>query len=158
MTDERDSRASTARRAAGRYVRGSRSILEDYLRASTPPRYMQRIREIEDEYRIQVRRVRETYYALRNAFEGDAERFAELWRTQARAWPFDALNEIIRQHNEWYPVESGLPMDPRTRDYVRVHGASYRRLELGADWVLAHFPPATNADPSPPLRAPREPV
>jgi hypothetical protein len=31
-------------------------------------------------------------------------------------------------------------MDPRTRDYVRIAGRSYRRPVLGPDWVLEHFP------------------
>jgi hypothetical protein len=32
-------------------------------------------------------------------------------------------------------------MDPRTRDYVPIHGRSYRKVPLGPDWVLEHFPP-----------------
>jgi hypothetical protein len=31
-------------------------------------------------------------------------------------------------------------MDLRTRDYVRVNGRSYRRPELGPEWVLEQFP------------------
>ena len=31
-------------------------------------------------------------------------------------------------------------MDPRTRDYVLIHGRSYRRAELDAAWVLREFP------------------
>ena len=46
----------------------------------------------------------------------------------AHRWRFDDLNDLIREHNEWYPIESGLPLDPRTRDYVRMRGRSYRRL------------------------------
>ena len=53
---------------------------------------------------------------------------------------FDELNELIRQHNEWYPIERDLPMDPRTRDYVLIRGRSYRRPELGPEWVLEQFP------------------
>jgi hypothetical protein len=37
-------------------------------------------------------------------------------------------------------------MDPRTRDYVRIRGRSYRREELGPDWVLLHFPPLPHED------------
>ena len=59
----------------------------------------------------------------------------------AHAPAFDDLNELIRQHNEWYPIERDLPMDLRTRDYVQVNGRSYRRPELGPEWVLEQFPP-----------------
>ena len=31
-------------------------------------------------------------------------------------------------------------MDPRTRDYVKVGGRSYRREPLDADWILARYP------------------
>jgi hypothetical protein len=31
-------------------------------------------------------------------------------------------------------------MDLRTRDYVTINGRSYRRRELGPDWVLEQFP------------------
>ena len=53
--------------------------------------------------------------------------FAGRWRAFARRQRFDDLNELIDQHNEWYPVERNLPMDIRTRDFVLIHGRSYRR-------------------------------
>ena len=31
-------------------------------------------------------------------------------------------------------------MDPRTKDYVKVGGRSYRRDPLDAEWILAQFP------------------
>ena len=80
------------------------------------------------------------YEALREECGDDRQRFAQRWHAIARRWRFDELNELIREHNEWYPVESGLPLDPRTRDYVRMRGRSYRRDELGPEWVLDRFP------------------
>ena len=47
---------------------------------------------------------------------------------------------LIAQHNEWYPIERQLPVDIRTRDYVKIQGRSYRRPLLGPDWVLEKFP------------------
>ena len=47
---------------------------------------------------------------------------------------------LVEQHNDWYPIERQLPMDPRTGDYVRFAGRSYRRPILGPDWILEHFP------------------
>jgi len=60
---------------------------------------------------------------------------------------------LIAQHNDWYPVERDLPLNPRTGDYVCVGGRSYRRPVLGAEWVLEHFP----APPPPPWWARAEP-
>jgi hypothetical protein len=122
---------------------------------------MQRLREIETEFRIQRRRLEEAYRVLEEACGRDGELFSRCWRAEANAWPFDRLNKLIREHNAWYPVEVDLPMDPRTRNYVPVRGASYRRIELGPDWVLEHFPPRSRGAarlPEIPPRAPREPL
>ena len=64
----------------------------------------------------------------------------ERWTAFAHRCHFEELNELIGQHNEWYPIERDLPMDLRTRDYVLINGRSYRREPLSADWVLRHFP------------------
>ena len=63
-----------------------------------------------------------------------------MWRERAAAWRFDAVNDLVREHNDWYPIEANLPMDPRTRDYVRIRGRSYQREPLGPEWVLRLFP------------------
>jgi hypothetical protein len=171
VTEDRDDRASGAagRRPAGRasprrrfrrVVEGPATV-ESYLRGSSPPRYMQRLRQIENEFAIQRRRLLAAYADLRAALGHDREAFHRRWRAQAHAWRFDRLNDLIREHNTWYPVEANLPMDPRTRNFVPIRGASYRRLELGPEWVLAHLPPTPPGDseaPEVPVRAPREPL
>ncbi|MDP8943058.1 MAG: hypothetical protein M3N16_02905 [Actinomycetota bacterium] len=117
--------------------------------------------ELEREFTAQRRRLEAAYRALEVAWGHDADRFGARWRAQASAWPFDRLNQLIREHNEWYPLEANLPMDPRTCDYVPIRGASYRRVELGPAWVLEHFPPTPprrDGRPAIPRRAPREPL
>ena len=131
--------------------------VEAYLRGQTPPRYMLRLGEIDSEYRSQLRALETAYGALREACGADARRFAAEWTARARRWSFESLNSLVREHNAWYPLEVDLPMDPRTRDFVTVHGRSYRRLELGPDWILEHYPPAPavrSRAPQPPSRAP----
>ena len=123
-----------------RRARQTKRSVESYLAAGVLPRYMQRLRDIEDVTRAHRRRLRVAYERLREECGDDRARFARKWHALARAWRFEELNELIREHNEWYPVESGLPLDPRTRDYVRMRGRSYRRAELGPDWVLDRFP------------------
>ena len=137
------------------------TTVEAYLRGSSPPRYMQRLVEIEAIYQFHRRELEEAYSALRFALRGDPTRFARAWRARVLSWSFEDLNELVREHNQWYPAEVDLPMDPRTRDFVPVRGASYRRIELGAQWVLEHFPPTLDGDaerPPLPRRAPREPA
>jgi hypothetical protein len=114
--------------------------VESYLRGEAIPRYMQRAAEIERGVRQQRERLGAAHRRLREAHGADRERFAAAWEERARSWDFGALNALIAQHNEWYPIERDLPMDPRTGDYVLVHGRSHRRPLLGPAWVLEQFP------------------
>ena len=113
--------------------------MEAYLKAGARPRWMDRVIEVDQGI------------ASSGAARGGLPRaparvrprpreFARRWRAHAEALRFDELNNLIRQHNEWYPIERDLPLDPRTRDYVKVHGRSHRRPELSAAWVLREFP------------------
>jgi hypothetical protein len=118
----------------------TRRTVEAYLKAGGVPRYMERLNEIDTGVRMQKARLESAYVRLRATCGEDAELFARRWRERAHAWPFERLNELIREHNDWYPIETMLPMDPRTGDYIRRNGRSYRREELSAEWVLRLFP------------------
>jgi hypothetical protein len=123
-----------------RRARQTRRTVEAYLKAGGVPRYMERLREIEREKQLQRSRLDRAYRALMEECGDDRAAFASRWASRARSWRFDKLNELIEQHNAWYPIEARLPMDPRTRDYVLIRGRSYRREPLGPDWVLEEFP------------------
>jgi hypothetical protein len=120
----------------------SQRTVEAYLKAGVRPRWMQRITEIDDSIKHQRLRLGRSHRVIREECDGDAELFARRWIEFAQRQRFDELNELIRQHNEWYPIERDLPMDLRTRDYVLINGRSYRREPLSAEWVLRHFPAA----------------
>ena len=158
--EERRAGRRRAPRVLSRHVLSGPQTVEAYLRASSPPRYMQRLREIEIEFQRHRRRLDDAYRSLAEHCRGDRALFARRWLDEAAGWRFGTLNQLIREHNEWYPVEANLPMDPRTRDYVPIRGASYRRVELGPEWVLEHFPATGRgpATPAVPRRSPREPI
>src|SRR5690242_2332106 len=80
--------------------------IEAYLRGEALPRYMQRAAEID-------RAVRRHTEALRRAYARPDQRAR--WLEVARSWDFAEVNHLIREHNEWYPVERDLPMNPRTK-------------------------------------------
>ena len=134
--DERE----LARRALSSRTRQTQRSVESYLRAGVRPRWMERVAEIDGGIARERRRLERAYRDLREKLGHDREAFAHRWRALAESWRFDHLNELIDEHNEWYPVERDLPMDPRTRDYVPIHGRSYRRPRLDRDWVLEQFP------------------
>lgn len=99
-----------------------------------PLPYMHRLRRIDEE----TAAVREQ---LAEAYEQHRHNPAA-WRRIAERWDFGEVNELIECHNRWFPVESRLPMDPRSRDFVPVGGRPYLRELLDAAWVLEQFPTA----------------
>jgi hypothetical protein len=123
-----------------RRQRQTKRTVEQYIRAGVAPAYMRRLKKIERELQQHRRKLGRLHRALSEEVR-DPDAFADEWRARAEDWNFESVNELIRQHNEWYPVERNLPLDPRTRDYVKIRGRSYRRPEIGTEWVLEHFPP-----------------
>jgi hypothetical protein len=127
-------------RPLSRRARQTQRSVEAYLKSGVRPRWMERLADIDQGIAAEKQRLGRAYRAVQEEYEDDPRAFARRWRAIARAWRFDALNELIHQHNDWYPIERQLPMDPRTRDYIRPGGRSYRRPVLGPEWVLEHFP------------------
>jgi len=116
--------------------------LEGYFRSSSPPKWMERVAQVDRGIERERARLEAARDALRRECGADRARFARRWRETVAGWSFDEeLNDLIRRHNEWYPIERRLPIDLRTRDYVLVNGRSYRRPVLDAEWALAEFPP-----------------
>jgi hypothetical protein len=132
---------ATARgRPLSRRARQTQRSVEAYLKAGVRPRWMERVDEIDQGVRAEKQRLARAYRALQEECAEDPRAFAARWRALAGSWRFEHLNVLIEQHNDWYPIERQLPMDPRTGDYVRFAGRSYRRPILGPHWILEHFP------------------
>ncbi|MEX2211420.1 MAG: hypothetical protein WD689_06625 [Gaiellaceae bacterium] len=107
-----------------------------------PLPYMQRLRELHELTLWHERRLAEEWERLAGECRGDAAAFARRWLARAERWNFVEVNDVIDRHNRYFPIESRLPMDPRTGDFVLVDGKPYARVPLDAEWVLARFPPA----------------
>ena len=154
MSDERDVPRSPAEREIARRnlynpgvgrplsdrSRQAQRTVEAYLTASAPPRWMERVMEIDRRVARERRLLEEERDALRARCGDDAAAFARRWRELAHARDYRELNVLIRQHNDWYPIERDLPVDPRTGEYRPVHGRTHRRPLLGPQWVLEQFP------------------
>ena len=148
---ERDERSPVERLVAGRLIdedavgrpldeatrQRARSV-EAVLRGDALPRYIRRAAEIERAVRDHARALADAYATLREEVVDEAAR-ARRWRAIAEGWDFSAVNTLISQHNDWYPIERDLPIDLRTRDYVLINGHSYRKRELDSAWVLERF-------------------
>jgi hypothetical protein len=116
-----------------RRLRNFRPEADTYVASLGGPRpYMQRLRQIEHETDGHLERLAKAYAE----FGGDPV----AWRRTAEAWNFEEVNDLIDRHNRWYPLEARLPMDPRSRDFVKIGGRPYRREPLDAAWILERFP------------------
>jgi hypothetical protein len=104
-----------------------------------PTVWMRRLRTIENEVERHEADLDEFWLALA-AEAADAEAFAREWRGTARGWSFAQVNELIDRHNRNFPAEARLPMDPRTRDFVKINGRSYERKRLDEQWILERWP------------------
>jgi hypothetical protein len=91
---------------------------------------MVRLRTIDDLTAEHVERLAEAYAVTPR----------ERWRRVAERWDFYEVNDLIDRHNRYFPIESRLPMDPRTGDFATIGGLSYRRRPLDAAWILERFP------------------
>jgi hypothetical protein len=144
-----DGGESGAGRPLSRRALQAQRSLEDYLKAGNRPRWMERLVDIEAGMATHRRRLQRAYRALQRECGPDAELFASRWREVARSWSFEELNELIHQHNEYFPIERQLPVDIRTRDYVLINGRPYRRPILGPGWVLEQFPASGQTETRP---------
>jgi len=116
------------------------TVVEQYIRGGVMPRFMLRLREIDDGLRVHRSRLEFAYSEMRQGDGDDPYAFEERWLSLARAWRFDRVNELIAQHNEYYPIERNLAVNPRTGEYVTVSGRDYRRQPVGEAWILERFP------------------
>lgn len=125
-------------------------VVERYIRGGVMPRFMQRLRDIDAGLARHQRLLGRLYAEVHRTHGDDADAFARRWRSLAERWRFDDVNELIAQHNEYYPIERNLPINPRTGDYVNIIGRSFRREPAGAGWILERFPPEPATPASPP--------
>ena len=104
-----------------------------------PTLWMRRLRTIENELERHEAELGELWLALAEE-ANDAEEFAHQWLETARGRSFAEVNELIHRHNRNFPAEARLPMDPRTRDFVKINGRSYERKPLDEQWILERWP------------------
>ncbi len=121
-----------------------RSVESYLLGANNPPRWMERVVEIDRRLKRERRLLEEERRSLRRRFGRDAAGFASAWRAFAAergaSREHRELNELIRAHNQWYPVERDLPVNPLTGEWVTAGGRSFLRPVVGEEWVLREFP------------------
>jgi hypothetical protein len=123
-----------------RRYRNFRPDADASIRAlSGPPVWMRRLRAIEDELNGHQAELYEAWREVATETT-DAAEFTRRWREIAGEWSFARVNELIERHNRNFPAEARLPMDPKTRDFVKINGKAYTLEPLDDAWILERFP------------------
>jgi hypothetical protein len=115
-----------------RYGKGTVDPDRYVASAGGPLPYMRRLRAIEQEIEQLVAQLAAAYAAHASDPAG--------WRRHVERLNLSEVNELIDRHNRFYPIEARLPMDPRSRDFVKIGGRPYRLERLDVAWVLGRFP------------------
>ena len=144
LRERADDLPGVGRPLTERARQAQRSVESYLLGANNPPRWMERAAEIDRRVKRERRLLEAERRALRARHGGDSAGFVSAWRAFAavrgRGREHRDLNELIRAHNEWYPIERNLPVNPRTGEFVRVAGRSFLRPAVGEAWILLEFP------------------
>ena len=128
------------RRKIGKRTLRSVASVEKYLQAGVVPRFIERANQIEAGMRRHQKRLERAYEWAIERHGSDPDEFARYWRDLAETWRFDDVNELIDEHNQWYPAERRLPLSPRTGDYLTIGNRDWRRRRLDSTWILEQFP------------------
>lgn len=115
---------------------GPPTIESVILAAGGPPRFAERLAEIDRLTRDARRRASEMRSALERIYGAGSPLARARLRRALLDLDLSRANRLIDQHNRYYPIERRLPMDPLTGDYVPVAGGDYRRDALDASALL----------------------
>jgi hypothetical protein len=131
-----DYREEALRRAST----GGSVNVEAYFAASLgPPRWAERLTDLEGEELDLIARLREAWIELAEEVS-DGAAFARAWTARVHATSLERINTLVDQHNEFYPVERRLPWDFRLADYRAPWGVEWRRPRRDAAWLLDALP------------------
>ena len=104
------------------------------------PAWSRRLRRIDELTDAALVELQAEWQKLGRASLHAPDQFATCWRRRAAEQDFSRVNDLIRRHNEYYPIEANLPMSVHTGDFIRPGGRDYRRPLLNTGWVLERFP------------------
>lgn len=109
--------------------------------AGGPPAWSLRLKSIEEWDRM----IEDTLTAEArelNAQDLSAREHTRVWEAKLDGIDLGRINDLIDQHNRYYPIEANLPSDPITRLFMR-GTEPFRPLEhKSREWIRARFPVA----------------
>jgi hypothetical protein len=112
------------------------------------PNRIERLIRIERETERIARRLRGMWFEEAERAGGDEAAFARAWRARVSRVSFLEVNDLVDEHNEWFPVEARLRWDLALEDYRAPFGLPWRKQHIGVEWALERFPADLAAVPT----------
>jgi len=79
-----------------------------------PPPYAVRAKMVEDLTDKLYAELDKQWKKAARELEDDPETFSRVWKAVVETLELDRLNELIKEHNTYYPIEANLQHDPET--------------------------------------------
>lgn len=113
---------------------------DDRLKAAggIPP-WARRARNLEDKIERLWREAAEEYSRLKESYRNKAE-FSRRWLNAVSLMPLDEIAGMVKDYNEYYPIEANLGIDPATGRFRHGVGLFELRTAPTREDVLARFP------------------
>lgn len=109
------------------------------------PNRIERLKRIEGELERQHRRLRTAWTELAMELADDPVAFAERWSERLDRWSFLEHDELVDEHNEWFPIEARLVWNRELDDYRAPFGLPWRKSHVDRAAIASTYPPDLDA-------------
>ncbi len=110
-----------------------------------PPPYAIRARMIEDIIERLHSELEKQWKAAARHYEDDPKTFARVWKAVIETMNLSELNDLVKEHNTFYPIEANLREHPDTGQLMIGATPWKPKKKMSARDLLEKFPPDLEA-------------
>lgn len=113
--------------------------LEDRMKgAAGVPAWSRRLRLLEDTEE-KLWKAAEVLHQELLALNLSREEFEVRWRRELTELPFERLEQMVHDYNEYFPTEANLPMDPTLGTFTHAGKAWTKKVPVTLQDVMKHY-------------------
>ncbi|MFO8057261.1 MAG: hypothetical protein R6V10_08210 [bacterium] len=119
--------------------------MEQKIRARMgPPSYAVRARYVEDLEEELHQELERKWKMVADNYQHDPDKFNTLWRVIVETLDLEHINQLIKEHNRYYPIEANLREDPDTGRLMMGNTPWKPKKKITPERLLEKFPPDIN--------------
>ncbi len=117
--------------------------LEQKMKAKCgPPPYAVRAKLIEDIIEKLEAELEKQWKNIAETYNHDPEKFERIWKAVVETLDLKKLDELIKEHNTYYPIEANLREDPDTGQLMIGATPWKPKKKVTPKSLIEKFPPA----------------